>query len=294
MASRDQRPQRPGMVVGFLGATRTRKTTLMRECIRRTAGKDKRLRFMIWDAGNVSAQFIAGEVRKGKYYPTPGTLPVEQSFIYHDLKTARDRLLDHESGQAHMLAYQFHVFQGEIDFEEFVALCVDVAGCVCVVDEIDMVTSKGNIPDALSRIVNTGRHIDGAFGQRGVSLMFASRRLQKTHNDLLSACLATGVTFLTKMKLARDISKVQEEAGIELPDLANLDPDQSEFIRLDGGDVYDGPQGLALVLEGLTPYYYERVVDVREIETPHQSDQTDQPEPEPETPPGMGGTETEK
>lgn len=260
MSKHNLSTERPGTMVGFIGATKTRKTTLAREVVRTTFHADKRLRSFVWDAGEVNGQFVSGiyNEKTGEFTHNPGSLDIRDCFIYKSIDQARKLLTENP---AQLYKYTHHVFQGELDFLEFVDLSIEIGGVVLIVDEIDRVLDKHTIPKAVERIANTGRHIEGSKGW-GVSLLFAARRLQKLHNDLLSAIFSTGVAFITKTGLAKDRKKIEEESGVEgIGEMIKaLDKKQGEFIRVEDGEVIKGPIQELLTIRTFNPAIFDQHV----------------------------------
>jgi hypothetical protein len=241
--------RRPSEIVGFLGARGTGKTSLMREVIRATAHSDMRLRFLIYDYGN---QFVTGRYGDhGEYRPEIGTLS-KRMVIYPDLETAKQYI------ERDLLQYQLLVFTPRADPNyglQVVEFATQVCGIILVLDEIDQYSQKMILPDSLQRILNVGRHMESdnwiANKQRGISLFWAARRLQKVHNDFLSAS-SDSVMFLTRTVADTDISRLTQEFGQPLNRLKKLK--NGQFLRLDGSEV----KHQTLIVKGLTPYNHKQ------------------------------------
>jgi len=264
--------ERPQRIVGFLGASQSRKSTLMRKVVRETSRRDRRLAFFVWDSGSVSGQWCEGQLdpETRVWRSAPAAFPPMSCHIYRTIEDARSAI----STVQDLASKRYHVFSGSIDFEDFMDFCLEVGGVVAVVDEIDLVSSKQSLPPQLNKIINAGRHIDGRLGM-GVSLIWAARRMQKVHNDLLSGTVAAGSVFIKRTSLKKDRDLLATELDELPPELRSMPVDK--FLRFDQGAKFEGPVGESLYIEGLTPIDTTRIL--QEMEASHQSDIASPPQP---------------
>ena len=71
------------------------------------------------------------------------------------------------------------IFQGEIDYNDFFALCIAQQPCTCIFDEVDKACNPHFIDPDLKRIIHYGRHFN-------INLITAARRPHNVSRDLTS------------------------------------------------------------------------------------------------------------